>query len=440
LINGSDLVCLECLMAVNPRTAHSTRFRPRLEALEERAVPAAGDLDAAFGQAGLASVAFAGTLQGGSVVADSGGGLVLTGFNSSGSLVVARVTRTGTLSSQFGSAGSTTVPAVFSELGGVAVTPTRQIIVAGLNDVGDFAVVRLTAAGLLDTSFGRAGIATVAANLNGVSGIGLAPGNQLVVAGSTADGNLQVIRLSRSGQLDARFGRGGTAIIDIPGTFIASGNRGVAVAATGHIVVAGTATAGRNRPLGNFAVARLTPAGRLDPTFGRRGISSFGNGANQATALAVLPNQQVVVVGTNRQDVAAARLTRAGRLDRTFSGDGFTTLLPGAGDSASEPTVVPTLDGRLLIGSTVGADRFVLGRLNRSGGIDTPFGTRGEVFVSAQPPATSPGSTPGAPSTPTANAALVSGGVFALPTGTLLVGSLSTTTGNRVIVTRLLNA
>jgi uncharacterized delta-60 repeat protein len=87
---------------------------------------------------------------------------------------------------------------------------------------------------------------------------------------------LRITRLRPSGDLDTGFGRGGTAAVRLP---VAVGNhvRPVAADAEGRVLLAGFL--GRDSPLPSakgpkhpsFAVARLLPDGRMDPSFGEGG-------------------------------------------------------------------------------------------------------------------------------------------------------------------------
>src|SRR5262249_53235821 len=109
---------------------------------------------------------------------------------------------------------------------------------------------------------------------------------------------------------------------------------GVAIDSLGRVVVAGSTGS-------YFAVARLTDAGALDADFDADGKKSFGFGASGGIAHGVTVDNlnRVVVVGvtsTNGSniDFAVARLTDAGALDPSFDSNGQQTIDSGGTDTA----------------------------------------------------------------------------------------------------------
>ena len=122
---------------------------------------------------------------------------------------------------------------------------------AGPTGDSDFAQIGIDPNGALNTGFGNGGIA-----LDGFTGPKQDSGNavaqqgdgKLIVAGttSTATGD-QLIALARyntDGSLDTSFGSSGQTTLSVPGIFVDV--RGVAVAASGEIYVAFTASTGGN--------------------------------------------------------------------------------------------------------------------------------------------------------------------------------------------------
>ena len=127
------------------------------------------------------------------------------------------------------------------------------------------------------------------------------------------------------GSLDPSFGSGGRVMTDVgpDGTAWA-----VALQRDGKIVAAGT---GR----GVFALARYNPNGSLDQSFGTGGIVSTAVGTGDealARAVAVQPEGKVVVAGSTvtctYDDFTLARYTPAGVLDRTFGSNGKRCFVP----------------------------------------------------------------------------------------------------------------
>src|SRR5205807_2242452 len=120
------------------------------------------------------------------------------------------------------------------------------------------------------------------------------------------------------GDLDPSFGTGGRVLTDFGGGDRA---RAVALQADGKIVVAGFPSAdfGAGR---DFALARSTAGGTLDPSFGGgRVVTSFG-GRAEAAALALQSDGKIVVAGfsgaSGRHDFALARYIQNGSLAPSF--------------------------------------------------------------------------------------------------------------------------
>jgi uncharacterized delta-60 repeat protein len=141
---------------------------------------------------------------------------------------------------------------------------------------------------------------------------------------ASGDADFALARYTPSGRLDPSFSGDGKVI-----TGFRSGRHDVAYAvalqADGKIVVAGVSNgSGTN----DFALARYQPDGTLDPTFGRRGkvLTNFGSGSNDvAYALALQPDGKIVVAGASNEDFALARYLSTGALDPSFDGDGTVT-------------------------------------------------------------------------------------------------------------------
>jgi uncharacterized delta-60 repeat protein len=159
---------------------------------------------------------------------------------------------------------------------------------------------------------------------------------------------------------------------------------GVAVQADGKIVVAGTTP-------GQFAIARYNPDGSLDTTFDGDGkaIVDFGFAANDETAAGVViqADGKIVIAGTatvgGDQDFIVARLTTAGSLDTTFSGDGkasFNFNGTGTDNDVAFAVTTQVVGGApkiVVVGSTDhgGGEGINFGvvRFNDNGTVDTSF-------------------------------------------------------------------
>jgi uncharacterized delta-60 repeat protein len=190
-----------------------------------------------------------------------------------------------------------------------------------------------------------------------------------------AAGEGGIARLLPNGSLDTTFGVGGQ--VQYP--YFA---RSIALQTNGSFVVAGaTSTVGKPR----FVVSRYLSNGTIDTSFDTDGHAqlSFGGTSEYATDIAVQTNGRLVVVGVSDSRIAVARLTAAGSLDTTFSGDGL--LLKAIYSTRNEASAVAIQsDGKIvMVGSfrPTGSSRsnLLLTRVDAA----SPAGPSTTVFVAA---------------------------------------------------------
>jgi uncharacterized delta-60 repeat protein len=348
-------------------TRMANRRRPALEALEGRALLAAGALDTTFG----------------------GTGVVVTALKGSKNTSNYRVNA-------------------------LVVQPDLKTVTAGFDlptgtgNVYTTAVVRYNVNGSLDTSFGTKGVAEITTNtswdgsergkLHNVSVALQADGkivvatNTLVTKKSVTKTDMMVLRLNPNGSLDTSFGTGGNVVIDLPQGSATPG--GVAVLPGGQIVVAGSNPFNVVGP--EYVVARLTSAGALDTSFGPSGqgynftVVSPTNSPwfprNTVEALGVDPSGDLVLAGnwTNPAKTTSAisfqvvRYTPGGLLDTSFANQGvfifpFPSGIYGIESVGFQP------DGHIILGlpDSSGMGTGGVARLNTNGTIDTTFGSNG---------------------------------------------------------------
>ncbi len=246
------------------------------------------------------------------------------------------------------------------------------------------------AAGALDRSFARNGIATISFPKNTSAtgqAVALTAGQLIVVAGDvtapSGSGQIVVARYTPAGRLDPRFGRGG-----IVRTSFSSGPTvsGVAVDAKGRVVVAGANGSG-------FVVVRYTPAGRLDPGFGSGGrvTTAFPGDQVNGGALVLLAGGGIVVAGGvtppdgNNQGFALASYSSSGRLVQSFGTRGRVVTGFGAGSDTVAAHAIAFWNGKLVAAGLfdnpfTGGGAFALARYNaQSGQLDPSFSSDGKV-------------------------------------------------------------
>ena len=207
------------------------------------------------------------------------------------------------------------------------------------------------------------------------------------VSGHQGRRRMALARYTTRGRLDRTFGIGGKVL-----TSFGSGNaeaRAVAVQADGKIVLAGALEPANGR--GGFALARYTSRGRLDPSFGKGGrvVTHFGTGhsLSEAEAFAIQPDGKIVTVGSwygspihGPVRFALARYTPRGRLDPSFGHGGKVLTSFGRRSDADARDVLIQPDGRLVVAGN-GYSAVELARYRADGTLDRSFGHGGRVVA-----------------------------------------------------------
>jgi len=268
----------------------------------------------------------------------------------------------------------------------VAFQPDGKMVVVGrcgtLGDISlDFCVARYNIDGSLDTTFSGDGLVRVDINssIDSANSVDVMIDGRIVVGGSTqvpaSTSTSAVIRLTSAGNLDTTFDTDGEATFDAPGN--ADGIQALRCLSNGQIIGAGGAGS-------EFFVARIDFDGSLDNTFSGDGFaqSAFASGGNSvANSMLIDPDGKIIVSGVNSVDFAIARFTGAGVLDTTFSGDGMQTIDFGGADDARALVREPS--GRYVIAGSNDTtnDGFAIARLNLNGALDTTFDGDGRVVT-----------------------------------------------------------
>jgi len=269
-----------------------------------------GALDTMFNVTGLLLVDFGGTDVANAVaISPVNGKIVIAGGNGS-DFALARINPLdGSLDGTFGVGGKQTVDAGATDAAtAVAIQTDGRIVVAGTTG-SNFAVARLLAAnGGLDTSFDTDG--KLAFDLGGVDvphGIAIQPDGAILVAGNNG-GDMAVVRLTgANGAFDNSFDGDGKRTVDISG---ADDVRAILLQADGRILLVGDT--GSNAS--DTAVVRLTRTGALDATFNGTGKFSFDvTGAaflDTGNAAVLTPQGRLIIAGQGGGGLANGNLVR----------------------------------------------------------------------------------------------------------------------------------
>lgn len=211
------------------------------------------------------------------------------------------------------------------------------------------------APGGLDPSFGHGGIVITNGFGTPSDAILQSNGDILVTVNSSVGGPSGVLRYLPSGALDPSFGSGGFAAIN-PSSLLLDGAGGVALQSDGKILVSSSALTSDASQAG-VAVVRLNADGTLDTAFGNGGVAFVAvPGGPSGAAVVQEPNGDILTGGsfltaTYRSETTTgvvARFTPSGRADGTFGSGGVvaSTALGGVQtlgvDAAGDVFVLPT--------------------------------------------------------------------------------------------------
>lgn len=318
------------------------------------------------------------------VVLDEQGRAVVVGTTSVGNgepkFLVARYDADGQLDTAFGGGDGivlTDVPGAETErANAVTIDSQSRIVVAGSSfttNYYDFTIARYDTTGALDPTFGGDGVVTTTfqAFLTDDAAVTVAVDSQdRIVAGGNSEGSFALARYHPDGSLDSAFGGGdGKTTGEVTGSASA-----MALEPDDDIVLAGDH--GNDQ-----VVARFDASGALDPTFGGGGIVTTDLGGNDSgDDVALDPSGRIVVSGRSEADFGLTRFLPDGSLDSSFGGDGIITTEIVAGGFAEAEALAIDLQGRILAAGSVlpNPTEFdldvVVARYNLSGVLDQGFG------------------------------------------------------------------
>jgi uncharacterized delta-60 repeat protein len=275
-------------------------------------------------------------------------------------------------------------------------TRTTRLAVDGLESR------ELLTAGYFDTTFNQTGKAVYGFasasphSSDKAEAVAIQSDGKIVIAGeispSAYSGDIGVIRLNPNGTLDKTFGINGESYVSFN-----AGGRGadtvssVAIDGSGRIVLAGTGTEANGTH--EVVVARLTPSGSYDQSFGVAGhayasFSVFGATNYAANAMVLDGQGRIIVAGTatfadGHHDMGIIRLQSNGYFDQTFGYHGRSDAnftVNGLTNGTAAGVALDAL-GRIVVDGTVsggGQEHIGVVRLLPGGTWDPTFGANGQ--------------------------------------------------------------
>jgi len=320
------------------------------------------------------------------------GKMVVAGTANNGpgsSAVLTRLNTDGSLDMSFGNFGKVklTVGSRDASLNAVAIQPDNKIVAAGFEET-NFLIVRYTSDGFLDPTFNGNGIVTdsLAANGNAANAIALQPDGKIVIAGDTGFGSqFAVLRYTTNGTLDTTFNGTGTFAIDF-GSGLNQANA-VQIQPDGKIVVAGYAVMGGTAV--DMVGIRLLTNGVGDSSFGIFGevAAQIGSPGCLGNALAIQPDGKILIAGYSANsgavDFALVRYTTNGAPDASFNDNGQVVTSISLGQDLGMAVGLQR-DGKILLAGSatiLGHPQYVAVRYNTNGSLDAAYGLNGFGFV-----------------------------------------------------------
>jgi uncharacterized delta-60 repeat protein len=377
----------------------------------EQASAAAGALDSAFGTGGVFSFPGAADEGRGPVVASQPDGKVILVVDTGADATVLRLNADGAPDPTFDGDGRATIDSgagAGDDPYAVALQADGKIVIAGVSAPTsggeDPAAFRLNPDGTPDATFGTNGVRVIGESPGNAAAFSLAlqPDGRILLGGA-ADNKPVVYRLRQDGVfLDASFGSGGSATINIPGWRADE----MALQPDGKILIASRTGTG---PAQNLAVMRLPATGGnhtpspLDSSFDTDGVAGIdGGGADSVGGLALQPDGKIVVAGATTIGAGGGSATvfrlspnggdgsLNGALDRSFDANGI-ALVDGDDEEAATALALRP-DGKIVLagaaiaaGPTADASVYRLladgGPGPANGALDPGFGTAGTVTI-----------------------------------------------------------
>jgi len=248
---------------------------------------------------------------GGSLVIDTNNKILVTVPG----LAILRLTSSGKIDSSFGVNGFTRTngklgPGLnyfYQITHSLAIESNNNIIAGGsISDYGtdfQFAVVRYTADGIIDSSFGTNGlvISTFAKDtinddeINTLNNIAIQSGNKILIGGhvyyhSTLQPQSILVRLNDNGLYDSTFGNDGKAVLGDSNVQI-----GFILLQNDNKIIASGTTKGTT----GFVLERLLPDGKIDSTFGINGFTITLFNGYYATARSLCFQDENIIAAGN---------------------------------------------------------------------------------------------------------------------------------------------
>ncbi|HEX4479848.1 MAG TPA: hypothetical protein VH082_03500 [Rudaea sp.] len=358
----------------------------------------AGDLDTRFGTGGIVGLPITDLAPNCTehVVVDADNRAVLA-YNTMSGGAISALSTSGTIDPTFGSAGSIALAQTLCDM---KIDSKNRLLALTEDSVG-FELSRFSSDGKLDTTFGVGGyvdIRSPAGNIDGVA-MQMTEDGGIVVLGTdySFSGQYKMLaaKIDSDGSLDTTFGGHGLLTVSVALSGMESTlPRAIAIDSKGFIYLDGYTL--RDDDALVSSVAKLTPDGKMDTTFGG------GNGYIQTDvfppagmfrytspySILVDTHDRVVVSGSasspSQPQFFVARYLSDGSPDASFSGGVVQVPVPGSLETDAGHTLLDARERIILTGTGVAPsyDSYLAAaRLNDDGTLDTSFASGGTELL-----------------------------------------------------------
>ncbi|MCC8146176.1 MAG: hypothetical protein LIO93_07010 [Bacteroidales bacterium] len=231
----------------------------------------------------------------------------------------------------FGEKGTVSIPGIDWVLS-TAVDSKGNILMTAYPEYGKntMAVIKVDSNGVLDEDFGAGGIFTIPIDTLRIPArkhnIGLDLridlNDNIVVTGFDQDENLVLVRITKNGILDEKFGENGIMTIDKIGGLVWLNS--VVIQSDNRILIGGWYHYSTPESSAeDIFLIRLTSEGKLDETFGEKGKVLSLLGLTDYSSVTVLEDYSLLLVVPSN---ILVKLKNDGSLDESFNGNGMLTL------------------------------------------------------------------------------------------------------------------
>lgn len=340
-----------------------------------------GVIDTNFGTNGVASTIVGEQAESNGVLLQQNGKIVLAGFaviESQTYALLARYDNKGHIDKSFGAASSGIVvekAVLNAQIADIKQQSDGKIIVVGTySNEGQLSsfVMRYSAEGILDNTFGINGIVTKTVGYHtGALGCDIQSDDKIVVCGFSIIDARQVIvfRLNVDGSEDLKYGTNGL-ITTVVG--VSAQAEAVTIDANNKAIIMGSTD-------NMFLLIRYNSDGSVDKSFGKNGIVAINMGNfNGGFGVTCDMSGNILSCGFADQMMTLARFTSQGELDTTFNSSGYITkLIDNVGNCAKALLIYH--DQIYVTGSA--GDDISIQRYNFDGTLDNNWHFSGIVDI-----------------------------------------------------------